>query len=212
MAKKNKASQRQLSTEEEARSARREHIVDTYGEPDFACDYTLDPYLVNEMSLLVGVKNDRVWINTLAIVLCAILVLMLMRDSSLVGLGIVLVVIIVLVMSAGERINRIKAGYLKRHGYDTEAMSDDELVREVYVTESEVIEECPGRSLVAYPLDEIKYVRTNPEFTLASFGKAKYVLFPRKGLSLSNYTQLYRRLSDKVPTHWYDRIVNLGRQ
>lgn len=208
MAKKSKPSQRrEISTEEQARAARREHVTEEYGEPEFSCDYRMDPYLVNEMSLLVGVKNDRVMINTVAIVLCGILVFTLMRNNSLVGFGLVMVVVIVLVMTAGERINRIKAGYLKRHGYDVESMTDDELVREVYVTASEVVEECPGRSLVSYPLSEVKYVRSNQEFTLASFGKGKYVIFPRKGLSLSNYTRLTNRLREQVPTHWYDRFV-----
>lgn len=208
MAKKNKGtSKRGLSTQEEARAARREHIVERYGEPDYSCDYTLDPYLVNEMSLLIGVPNDRAWINALAIVLSGLLVLMLVLDRSLVGVGIVMVVVIVLVMSAGERINRIKAAYLRRHGYDIESMSDDELVREEYVTSSEVIVECPGRSLDAYPLDTIRYVRSNSEYLLAAFGKGRFVLFPRKGFSLSAYTRLHDLLAERVPTHWYSRFV-----
>lgn len=211
MAKKSKSAQkRELTTEDQARAARREHVVEQYGEPEFSCDYKLDPYTVNEMSLLIGVQNDRVWLNTIAIVLCAILVLMLMRDRSLVGVGVVLVVVIVLVMSAGERINRIKAGYLKRHGYDTDAMTDEELVREVYLTDSDVLVECPGISLTAYPLEELQYTRSNADFLIVSFGKARYALFPRQGFSLSNYTRLTQTLVDKTPVRWYNRLASLG--
>lgn len=204
--KKSKNLQKQaLATDEEARAARRAHVVEQYGEPLFECDYAIDSYLVNEMSLLIGGKNDRATINTVAIVLCAILVLMLMWNRALVGLGVVLVVVIVLVMSAGERINRIKANYLKKHGYDTTSMTDDELRREVYVTEDEVVVECPGKSLDVYPLSEIKYIRSNPENLLASFGDARYVVFPRKGFSLSAYTRLTNTLLERCPTHWYNR-------
>lgn len=206
MAKKSKGSRKQeISTEEEARAARREHVVEEYGEPDFSCDYKLDPYIVNEMSLLIGIPNDRTWINVVAITLSGLLVLMLMWDRSLVGLGIVMVIVIVLVMTAGERLNRIKAAYLKGHGYDTESMSDDELVREVYVTETQVIVECPGKSVDAYQLSELKYARSNPEYLLASFGKGRYVVFPRHEFSLSNYTRLTNFLEENAPKHWYNR-------
>lgn len=209
MAKKNKSSQK-LSTSEQARAARREQIAEKYGQPDFSCDYKLDPYVVNEMSLLIGVPNDRVWINTLAIVLSGLLVLMLMWNNTLVVPGVVLVIIIVAIMTAGERINRIKANYLRSHGYDIDSMSDEEVVREVYVTESDVVVECPGVSLDAYPLSELRYARSNPEYLLASFGKARYVLFPRKGFSLSNYTRLTSFLEDKAPTRWYHKLASLG--
>lgn len=206
MAKKNKNSQKQtLSTEVQARAARRAHVVEQYGEPAFECDYTLDPYVVNEMSLLVGIPNDRSMLNAIAILLCAVLVLMLLWNRSLVGLGVVMVVVIVLIMSAGERINRIKASYLKRHGYDLGSMTDDELKREVYVTESDVVVECPGKSLDAYPLAELRYARSNADFLLACFGDARYALFPRKGFSLSEYTRLTNMLVDKAPKHWYDK-------
>lgn len=205
MAKKSKTS-KDLSTAEQARASRSRRVAEEYGEVNFSCDYALDRYLVNEMSLLIGVKNDRMWINSLAIVLSGLLVLMLMWNNSLVGLGIVFVVVIVLVMTAGERINRIKAAYLKRHGYDVDTMSDQELVREVYVTDAEVIVDCPGVTLDVYPLTELCYVRSNPEFLLASFGKNRYVLFPRKGFSLSGYNRLAKQLQDHAPVHWYDRL------
>lgn len=208
MARKNKSSQKQaLSTEEQARAARRAHVEETYGEPLFACDYTVDPYLINEMSLLIGVRNDRSWINALAIVLSGLLVLMLLWNRSLVGLGIVMVIVIVLVMTLGERINRIKASYLRRHGYDTASMSDEQLRREVYVTDTEAVVECPGVSLNAYSLSEIKYARSNADYLIAAFGKARYVVFPRKGFSLSAYTRLTNTLQEKVPVHWYSRFL-----
>lgn len=211
MAKKNKASQkREISTEEQARAARRKNVAEQYGEPDFSCDYKLDPYVVNEMSLLIGVPNDRVWINTLAIVLSGLLVLMLMLDNTLVVPGVVLVIIIVAIMTAGERINRIKSNYLRSHGYDIGNMTDEELVREVYVTESDVVVECPGVSLDAYPLSELRYARSNPEYLLTSFGKGRYVLFPRKGFSLSNYTRLTTFLEGKAPVRWYHKLASLG--
>lgn len=188
---KSSAQAQQLETQE--RKARAKQVEDEYGEVRFTCAYELSDYLVSEMALLLGPENADRRMSIVSFLLCGLIIGDLWAfpgNPVSLAVAIVLVCLAVLSMSATTNLNKLKLRYLRKHGYDVQSMSDGELPRELYVTDGEVVTVVPGIRTEAWPLTDLRRVRSNSDFMLADFGQQRLALFPRRTLSLNNYNAL----------------------
>lgn len=203
MAKKtNNSSKDQHQLESQDRKARQREVEDKYGEVRFTSSYDLSEYLVSEMSLLLGSEQGERQLSVISFILCLLIVIVLWRfpgNPVSLTFAVVMVVAAMVSMSATSALPKLKLRYLRKHGYDTQAMTDQQLARELYVTKDQVVTVVPGISTEAWAFGDLKRVRNNEDFLLADFGNGRLALFPRRTLSLNNYTALTSLLKSHAP-------------
>ena len=196
MAKKNKRGTKPSSQEKHPTTP---HVDPAYGEVLYSSSYSYTPSLENSAAWLVGPEHIDSVLNVSGGLICIIIVFLLTVDRGFLPIAIAGVALFVVVMAASSRIDRIRRDWLDGHGYDASLMSDEECRRTVSVTATHVIVEAPGAEPAVYPLSELKRVRFTEDLCLASFGKGRIAIFPRKNFGTGAYTSITKLLADNSP-------------
>lgn len=202
MAKKKSSTAEQskeLSTKSDARKARKAEVTKEYGDILYSSEFELTPHLETEMAHLYGPENRRGMVDLIAGILCAVIVLMLIRSQDLLPVAVVLVIITVGVMALANKLDDLALRQLDKHGYNAALLSEGDNTYATYATRSHVVVIDPNNSLSAYSLEDLVRSRNDGNNCLVAFGKGRTALFTRKSMGGANFSELVEWLDEKEP-------------
>lgn len=181
-------------------------VTSEYGKILARADFEYTPSLQMEMAKLVGPEKSDSYFNLVAGGMSLLIVILLMASNDFLPLAVVLVFATVAVLSLSRNFLRLKVRWLDRRGYAASAFQKGSQVH-VFATETHVVVAMPDGSKSAYPLSELKRVRNNENNCVASFGKGRLALFPRKPMGAAGFNLVVDLLNQHAPLPWAARLA-----
>ena len=165
-------------------------------KPLFSASYELNRQIVEDAGLaLAGDQMRNPPTIASIVVLVAIIALAAVVGNEAVVPLTILVVLWIAMWQLSRRWPQIMVSRLRRAGYDTALIPDDERRREVLVYADRVVVLPKGGAPQTYQRSEMRKPRVGSEIVVLRFPHGAYVLVPRRSLSAQRYNDLVRELT-----------------
>lgn len=165
-------------------------------KPLFQASYELNRQVVEDAGMaLAGDQMRNPPTIASIVILVAIVVLAALAGNEAVVALTILVVLWIATWQLSRRWSQIMVGRLRKAGFDTALIPNDERRREVLVFADRVVVLPKGGAPETYQRSEMRKPRVGSEIMVLRFPHGAYALIPRRSLSAQRYNDLVRELT-----------------